>query len=174
MFERSNFVTCGEVVKTHGKDGQIKVNFVEQFAKEYQKGDWLFVEISKKPVPFFIEGIDYTGDNLPVIKLEDITSPEAALGLVKKALLFPLESLGSWAEDPLNFLTLKGYELFDQTHHFKGVIKEIALQTDQFLFTIEQPNGATSLFPCHSSWVKDLDRESGYLIVDLPEGLETL
>ena len=89
MLKASEFVPCGEVIKTHGSKGAIKTSFSAHFLPAYKKGDWLFIEFNKKPVPFFIEAIEYPGDDLPVFKLEDIDTPEAAQELLNRNILFP-------------------------------------------------------------------------------------
>jgi len=174
MLTRENFLNCGSIIKTHGAHGHLKVAFSEHFTPEYHKGDWLFLACHEKPVPFFIEAVEYPADEMPVIKLADIDSPEAALPFVKKAVLFPIEALDSPEEHTLAFLTLHDYALYDQHHAFRGTIEAIEPQADQFLLTIRSPNGQTLLMPCHPTMVIALDHKEKQMVMECPEGIDEL
>ncbi len=174
MFARENFVTCGRIIKTHGIFGQIKVTFSEHFEPEYKKGDWLFLEITEKPVPFFIEGIEYQGDDLPAIQLRDVQTPEEALQIVNRPVLLPIQNLSNWQETPLTLLTLENYHVWDNNHHYKGYIKAVEEQGDQFLFTVKDPNDEDFLLPCHPSLITEISHAKKQIIMTFPEGLEEL
>lgn len=174
MFARNEFVTCGRIVKTHGTAGQAKIAFSEHFEPEYKKGDWLFLVISEKPVPFFIEGIEYQGDDMPSIQLRDINTPEEALKLVKQPVLVPIEELNDWQESPLRLLALENYQVWDTSGHYKGHILGVEEQGEQFLFTVKESGDKELLVPCHPSLISRIDHDGKHIIMAFPEGLEEL
>lgn len=174
MFSRNNYVACGTVVKTHGTSGHIKVDFSDHFNHNYHERDWLFIAIEQKPVPFFIERFIDTDDGLSEFQLEDISTPEEALSLVKHSVLYPIDQLGDWQKNPLVFSTLNGYEVYDQNGNYQGVIQGVEEQADQFLLTIEKADETTFMAPCQEDLVYTVDHQQRYLKILIPEGLDTL
>lgn len=175
MLKPDDFIGCGQVAKAHGIKGDLKIGFVSNFIPDYQQGDWLFLEFQKKPVPFFIEYIEYPGDGLPVVKLSDIGTREKAQELVNRQVLFPKNSIPEGRREALLVYQLDQFMLYNGENQYKGIIRDIIEETYQFLLEVEMPNRKEPfLVPFHPSLIASINREANYVIMSIPEGLEDL
>ncbi len=48
MLERENFINIGNIIKTHGFKGLIKVDFILEFDKSEYENNFLFILINNK------------------------------------------------------------------------------------------------------------------------------
>lgn len=175
MLNPADFIGCGQIIKTHGIKGEVKLGFVSNFIPEYQEGDWLFVEFHKKPVPFLIEAIEYSGDGLPAVKLADIDAPEEARKLLNRTILYPKADIPEDRQGALLVYQLDQFALYDSNHQYRGIIRDVIEQVHQFLLEVEKPDQTSSfLIPFQPSLVKSINREGKSVTMEVPEGLEEL
>ena len=52
-----------------------------------------------------------------------------------------------------------------------GVITDVDTQTENWLFSVETPDGRTIYIPVHEEFIQDIDHEHKRLQMDLPDGL---
>ena len=170
-----DFAPCGFVVKHHGKQGALKCVFYLFFQPDFEAGDWLFLSINRKPVPFFIEAIDYPGDLQPVIKLTGIKSPEQARKYRNHQLLYPRESLQEADTEKQPLIGLEGMTVFDQQSHSRGTIIDAEALDDQLILTIQPTDGSEAFqAPCHPELVMAIDWLENWIRMTLAPGIESI
>jgi small subunit ribosomal protein S16 len=93
----------GYIVRTHGVKGQVVAFFDVDYPEDYEELESVFLQISGKLVPFFIESLDLQPDGRILLKLEDVDSIVEAEKLKSVPLYLPLNTLPELGEDQFYF-----------------------------------------------------------------------
>ena len=83
----ASVITIGEVGKTHGHRGAVKIKVTPATEQLIQENRFLFLRIRMKPVPFFVEELIDLPKQLAV-KFADVNTIEAAEKLHKLSAAF--------------------------------------------------------------------------------------
>lgn len=153
----------GKIVSKHGFKGNLNIHIESDYFDELNEGDYLFVIIDQKGVPFLIESLN---TNKQIVKLQFVETEQAALELVGKEIAIP------YSEDHLSPSDnqLQGFILTDQHHHHIGIIQGIETYPGHDMLIISCENREI-LIPLIEEWITNLDEESRTLQMTLPEGL---
>lgn len=158
----------GEVIKTHGLQGEVSVGLDVDFPEDYRNLESVFLLENGKLVPFFIDTIQIN-QNRALIKFEDVDSIESASPLVKSPLYLPLSFLQRLPEGSYYFHDLVGCEVYEKENSL-GTVKEIIDLSGNQLLTVV--NGAQEiLIPMKDEIMKKVDIKSKKIEVELPDGL---
>ena len=160
----------GYIVRTHGIKGQVVAFFDVDYPEEYEELESVFLHISGKLVPFFIDNIEPQAKGKFIIKFEDTDTIEQAEKLKGAALYLPLETLPELDEDQFYYHDLIGYTIIDETLGELGVVKELFELPHQDLMAMEY-QGAEVLIPMQDEIILRADKAAQKLYVNLPEGL---
>ena len=158
-----NGYPIGYVSKAHGFKGHVKIHFFEEKYKQLlsEKG-FLFLEISKKGVPFCIE--EYQA-NKSVVLLEDIDSEEKAKGICGLQLVvFDLKGIDAGKE------SLIGFDLFNESNEKIGEITAVHDFNSNILFEVKT-NKEIVLIPFHEDLLLELEEDKRRIIMQIPDGL---
>ncbi|MEQ8906350.1 ribosome maturation factor RimM [Ekhidna sp.] len=158
----------GEVIKTHGLNGEVSISLEVDFPNEYQNLESVFLEQSGKLVPFFIDTIQ-VNNNKALVKFEDIDSLDQAKALVKAKLYLPLSLLPDLEDGQYYFHDLAGCEVFEE-NQLIGVAKEVIDLNGNQLLSVDV-NGKEVLIPLKDEILLSADIKARKIIVNLPEGL---
>lgn len=164
----------GKVLKTHGKEGELKFGVEhEVFLDLLKNSNYIFILNFGSKVPYRIESV--RGGDPPIISLEDINTPEEAEKLCGNSFYF-LDSDFEMVKDeiltdPLKML--EGFLLIDiATGKRVGDITELNEVAGQILATVVDPETKKQYFiPIHPDLIVHLDEEGLVLKMELPEGL---
>ena len=104
------------------------------------------------------------------IKFEGVDSEKEAKELLKKDLFLPLDMLPKLEGNQFYYHEVTGFSVIDQFDTKIGTIKTVNDSGPQPLFVIDS-NGNEILIPIHDDFIKELDRKSKRIFLDLPEGL---
>ncbi len=147
----------GKIVSMHGYKGHLVLS--QGIENEYI-GEYLFVQIDKKGVPFFIEEIK--GDN--IVKLRYVNSEIDAKKLVGFEYGFETKE-----------------EQFTPTSYAEFILLDtLTGNTLQIVDMEEYPQGAMwicnykneeVLVPAVEDWIKDINWDTKLIKLELPEGL---
>ncbi len=162
----------GKISKVHGSQGELKAKVEDRFLDALYHATFVFVQQAGKPVPFYLE--DIRGDDTPLLKLEEIDSPQEALPLTSQDLLLETKLVEQFANDfssNLSFGFLSGYVLHDLTSNKKGVIEEILEYPQQEIASVLDEKENEFLIPLHEDLIEKIDREKKIVETRLPEGL---
>jgi 16S rRNA processing protein RimM len=162
--EKKDFIRVGKVVSCHGNKGELRC--ASNFA--LKEKEWVFIEVSDKPVPFFIEHILGTHDE-PILKLKTINSVNQAHPFIGKSVLIPKKLLPKKREE-ISHDHLIDFVIRDTTSGFSGKIKSIEETLAHPLFVVSDKKREL-LIPFVEEWIEDINFDDETITVKLPEGL---
>lgn len=165
----NKYYYVGKILKPHGYQGQLKIHILEQ-VPELKQGDWLMITFQNKPVPFFMESIEYLSDEMAIVKLQDVENKEAAQSYVDRDLYLPDTSISQAQQEALMIYQLKGFELLDQSNQQIGKIGEIQENAGQYLLSVSY-KGEEVLIPFHNDLLHYIDEDQGLVSMQIAEGL---
>lgn len=158
----------GEVIKTHGLNGEVSIHLDVDFPEEYENLESVFLLQKGRLIPFFIDYIQIQG-NKALIKFEDVDSIESASELAKNELYLPLSSLPELPNDGYYFHDLVGCEVFENDKKLGSIKEVIDLNSNELLSVI---NGEKEvLIPLKDEILKKVDIKAKRIDVELPDGL---
>ena len=166
--KKEEYFPLGYITKTRGLKGELQLFFEVEHPEEYQNLESVFIEINKKPVPFFISSITIQ-KNVAYIYLEDIDHIDKATPLVKKTVLITAKQK---PKKPKVFRIedLKGYFMIDKTVGELGIVEEILKMPQQNIAVVFYQNKEV-LVPLNDVIMTDVNHSKKEISVDLPEGL---
>lgn len=162
-----NCTWVGSITGNYGVKGQLKI-VLDTDIKNLEKGTWLFLEIQKKPVPFFIE--ETLGqDKGYVVKLKGIDTPEQgrdyfniSVGVQENNLVEPKTN---------DLLQLIDYKIIDANSKREiGLIEDIYDNSAHLLAKVNYQENEL-LIPLHNELVIDINEREKEITLQLPEGL---
>jgi len=160
----------GYIVRTHGIKGQVIAFFDVDYPEDYENLESVFLLISGKLVPFFIDFIDPQAKGRFLIKFEDTDTIEQAEKLKGISLYLPLTELPELEDDQFYYHDLIGYTIVDETLGKLGVVRDLFELPHQDLMAMDY-QGAEVLIPVQDEIILRADKTTQTLYVNLPEGL---
>ena len=157
--------TEGFITSTHGYKGNIHIQW-EVKPTSLKKGDYLFVLIHEKGVPFIIEEVI---GNQDILKLAFINSDKDAQEIIGLPVSTGTAPIPSKNEDlfPMN------YTLIDTNSEFQGIITAVEEYPQQTIWTVTSEN-REYLIPFVEDWIEMSEPKTRTLKVHLPAGLLNL
>lgn len=159
----------GYITKTKGLDGEVILFLDVDYPEDYEEMESVFVEQSKKLVPYFFDYIDIKGKKV-IAHFEDIDDIEQAKTLVGCKLFMPLDSLPDLEEGQFYYHQIIGFTVVDQEKGALGKVAKIYDHTNQDLISMEY-QGKEVLIPIVDEIVIKAHLEAEQIEVNLPEGL---
>jgi 16S rRNA processing protein RimM len=165
---KSDAFYLGYISRKHGYKGALNIKLDVSSFKELKELDFLFVEINKSLVPFFIETLSFKNNNFIIVKLEDINDDSEAESLIGKSCYISNEK----APDTKDLLIRSyiGYSIIDSNHGDIGVIENISTNTAQDLFQIDF-NGKKILIPIIEDFIVKIEQKNKTIHLKTPNGL---
>ncbi len=163
------YFKIGKFVAAHGVKGELVLKH-ELGKKTSLKGlHTVFVEDRKNSfLPWFIETAKIKSEEEIFIKLEGVSTREAAIKLTQKEVWFTEADVKKFSSksSPINLL---GYTIINNEEPI-GEILEVIEQPHQLLCRVEI-RGKEVLIPLHESFLKSINHAKKQVRVELPEGL---
>ncbi len=151
----------GKITSKHGYKGSLNILWDDDDLIP-DEGDYLFVIINEKGVPFLIESMNSTGE---IVKLKHIDTEEQAQELIGSAVGLD-EADVEFQNSPIQLI---GFQVINQNQNI-GTITEIQNFPGQLMFTVSCDN-RNFLMPFVEEWIVNIDENLRTLSVDLPEGI---
>ena len=157
----------GFVAGPHGVKGHLKLIFSVQI-QGLTKGTWLFLEIQKKPVPFFIQEITGENDNW-VVKLKGIDSPEEIKAFQGLRILLSDKYIS--VDEGEGLKSLVGYEIID--YESGKLLGRISSIFDNSAHLVAQVHAGEKehLVPLHEDQLIKIIHQDKKITLQIPEGL---
>ena len=117
-----DYIQVAYLKKPHGVQGYIHIEIEEVFEEDLLKAKAVFIEMTKKKVPHFIQKLDLSGKD--VIKFEEYNSPETVKILSQRPVYMRIQDIEA-LEDKLEeqksegLQYLEGFQLFNQNNELK-------------------------------------------------------
>jgi len=164
-----DYRNIGKLVSTFGVKGEMVLQHRLGKKTSLKNLETVFVEDKKdEMLPYFIEQAKIKSEKEIYIKLEGISSKEAAQKLLQKELWLTEEDFLKYAgkSAPISFV---GFHLINDGKDL-GEIAEVIEQPHQVLCKIFI-NGKEALIPIHEETLEKIDKKKKQLYVTLPVGL---
>ena len=168
--QKKNCFYLGKIVKKYSFKGEVLVKLDTDEPELFTKMESVFVEQHKNLVPFFILQSSLHKSQLLRIKFEDVTSEIEADAILGAALYLPLEFLPKLTGNRFYYHEIIGFTVEDIAFGEVGIITGVNDTTSQALFEIDH-SGKQILVPIIDLFIKNVDRESKNILLDVPEGL---
>ncbi len=168
-----NYILIGNTRKSYGVKGEMKLHINEEFLEDIFNLKVVFLKINGKQVPFFVESVRI--GNAPIIKFEDINTPEETNAISSKEIYAREEDLIPEEErqfevEGLEFEKYAGYTLIDIEKGRVGVIKEVVEFPQQEMAVVEYKKREI-LIPLNHELIDSIDESKKEMVLNLPDGL---
>lgn len=159
----------GKIHGKHGYDGRLSIECFATSNKIISKGNYLFVIIDGKGVPFCITDVNKSKE---LIKLKGIDSETKAKALI--GLPFGVPSSAKMSVIPKNN-ALVGFKITDETSGFFGNISTVEELPQGMMFSVTNSTGDnTVLIPLVEEWIIRIEEKDQHIFMQLPQGLVEL
>lgn len=156
----------GKIHAKHGYDGRLSIECFATSNKVISKGNYLFVIIDGKGVPFCITDVNKSQE---LIKLRGIDTEEKAKALI--GLSFGVPSSKKMSVIPQTN-ALVGFHIHDNQTGFSGEITQVETLPQGMMFTVQGSDPANPvLIPLVESWISQINEKTSTIYMDLPGGL---
>lgn len=148
----------GFVLKTHGFNGQLKIDLEEDFTPK----DFLYLSINDKFVPFAIEHLNL---NASIVKLKGFNSAEAVADLVGLTILELSEAMADSDEADYS-----GYDILDKISGISYPVTSMVYLPNNTL--IEFRVGFKDvLVPFHEDIILSINDDEKIITAEFPDGI---
>jgi len=169
--EKKDCYYLGRITRTNGNKGGVSIFLDVDDPMEYSELDAVFVEKKGQLIPYFIEEIKlHTSKNTALVYFEDIADVDKAALMTNCNLYLPLSNLPVLEGNKFYFHEVIDFLLIDKSFGEIGKITQILDYPNQALFQIFYQEKEV-LVPINDLFIKNVDRDKGEILVDLPEGL---
>ena len=167
-----SYVPIGYTRKPVGVKGELRLHVEERYWEDFLQAQVLFVDMGGAPVPYFVENIRIA--KTPVVKLEEVDSPEDAQAIGGKALSLRESDLlpdvdREMEVETLEYGFLNGFTIYDQTLLVGRIEQVLEFPQQEMALVIHKGNEV--FIPLNEHLIKKIDQENQKVIVELPEGL---
>jgi len=159
----------GSILKTKGLKGEMQL-YVDFDHLEDVNITTLFIDLSGKLVPYFVESIKYGQKNGAYLYLEDVDTVEKASALVRKDIYLSNKLKPKKKKSNFTLKDLKGFTAVDVNEGELGEITAIHEYPQQLIAAVTYKTFEV-LFPLNEDIIKGIDVVKEIVTVDLPEGL---
>ncbi len=158
----------GLIQRTHGVNGEVQVGWDDDFDPEKNKLKSVFLLIEGIPIPFFITSHRSKGyDSL--VKFEDVENHNQASELVGLKVFASIKRSRTTKELTLNDLI--GYTIISSKGIQVGTVEEFHDYSGNLVFSVLNTAGKELLIPASPDLIIEVNEESNYLIIELPDGI---
>jgi len=162
----------GTIQRTHGVNGELQVNWINDFYPEEHNMESVFLLIDGIPVPFFIKSIRSKGDGSSLIFLDGVETKRQAQTLIVKKIFAVVKRRE--IEDEFTLDDLVGFTVLTTSGIQLGTIKHLEDFSGNLIFQVINSVGNEVLIPANSDFILEIDEETSSVVMDIPEGLADL
>ncbi len=169
---KTSLQEVGQLGKTFGFDGTLKVKIDSSYYAELQTAEVVFIDTAGNKLPYFLTKL--TLDTPTTIKFEDVNSKEEAQVIAGQKLY--LEVATEVVKGPLgmteisHWTDLVDFQLEDEKIGTLGIIEEIYELPQQWMASVTY-QGEEVLIPLNETFVKQIDPVEKNVLTLLPDGL---
>ena len=160
----------GKIVKKYSFKGELLIKLDTDDPHQFLEMESVFVEVHKNLIPFFIEKSSLHKSTLLRVQFDEVHSDEDAIALIGKELYLPLDSLPKLSGTKFYYHEIIGFKVVDATFGPVGTITGVNDNTAQHLFVIDR-DSTEILIPINDQFIKEINRTSKEIHLDVPEGL---
>lgn len=166
-------ILLGTIIKTHGYSGGVVIALEGNFSEKVNEMELVFVEVDKKPVPFFIETSREVSPETVIVSFDYYDSDSKIREFVGNKVYSDQDPGVAPAQTDLP-VAYKGYTLLNRDGKALGEIVKILSYPMQVMLEISSENSTPILIPFNRDWILKDDPKNLTLKMDLPEGLDDI
>lgn len=166
-------ILLGKIVKVNGFGGTLSLRPESGFISEdLHLTESVFLVIEGRPVPFFIESHELTGNNTIKLTFTGYNSVNSVAGFVGTNVYST--TITDEIDSKSDFILLTGYTVLSPEKRVTGVVSEVIENPAQILLVVISPDNREILIPLHEDFILSINRKKKQIVMDLPEGIEDL
>jgi 16S rRNA processing protein RimM len=159
---------AGFIMRPHGLKGEVTISLDADAPAEWESLKSLFLEVKSQLVPYFIETISVRHDKA-FVKLEDVSTPEAAAALKGASIYLPKASRPKPSRGDFYNEELIDFEVIDEELGLLGTVQAIE-QAGPARFIVLSHKMKEIMVPVNGPFIKSINRTKKTVSVSLPEG----
>lgn len=158
----------GFIMRPHGLKGEVTVSLDTEAPEDLNEIQTIFVHLSDRLLPYFIERISLRGAKA-FVKLEDVDTAEAAENISRSAIYLPKSTRprsrrGAFYDDEVI-----GFEVSDTALGTLGKVTAVMQAGPNKLLSVDH-EGKEVLIPVNGPFIDSVNKSRKTITVTLPEG----
>ena len=166
----NKYLELGQIVNVKGLKGEVKVNSFTDDNTKFERIPNVFLKQKGNLKEYSIESVGYN-KNQVIIKFKGIDTIEEAEKLRNSYIVVDREIFGELPEGVYYIADLLGLDVYTEDGTHIGKVDDIFSTGDNDVYVVKDELGKQKLLPGIDEVIKQIDLESGKIIVNLIEGL---
>lgn len=166
----NKYLELGQIVNVKGLKGEVKVNSFTDDNTKFERIPKVFLKQKENLTEYEIEKVGYA-KNQVIIKFKGVNSVEEAESLRNSYIVVDREIFGKLPEGVYYIADLIGLDVFTESNEYLGKVDDIFSTGSNDVYVVKDELGKQRLLPGIDEVIKQIDLESGKIIVNLIEGL---
>ncbi|MCS6820045.1 MAG: hypothetical protein RMJ53_03145 [Chitinophagales bacterium] len=164
------FTTVAKVGKPHGTRGAFRFYLLfELKSSEFPKSVYLAETQQSQPIPYFVEEIKITEAKQGYLKLEEISSREAAVKLTHAEIMIKTKDFDEFFKQTEDFNYIS-FKVIDECYGELGIISDAMHSKAHTILSLNYRNHEV-MFPLTDVFLIKIDYENKILYTRLPQGI---
>ncbi len=166
----NKYLELGQIVNVKGLKGEVKVNSFTDDNTKFERIPKVFLKRKETLTEYEIEKVGYH-KNQVIIKFKNVDTVEEAETLRNSYIVVDREIFGELPEGVYYIADLIGLDVFTESNEYLGKVDDIFSTGSNDVYVVKDELGKQKLLPGIDEVIKQIDLESGKIIVNLIEGL---
>ncbi len=166
----NKYLELGQIVNVKGLKGEVKVNSFTDDNTKFERIPKVFLKRKENLTEYEIEKVGYA-KNQVIIKFKGVNTVEEAETLRNSYIVVDREIFGELPEGVYYIADLIGLDVYTESNEYLGKVDDIFSTGSNDVYVVKDELGKQKLLPGIDEVIKQIDLESGKIIVNLIEGL---
>ena len=166
----NKYLELGQIVNVKGLKGEVKVNSFTDDNTKFERIPKVFLKRKETLTEYEIEKVGYH-KNQVIIKFKNVDTVEEAETLRNSYIVVDREIFGELPEGTYYIADLIGLDVYTESNEYLGKVDDIFSTGSNDVYVVKDELGKQKLLPGIDEVIKQIDLESGKIIVNLIEGL---
>ena len=166
----NKYLELGQIVNVKGLKGEVKVNSFTDDNTKFERIPKVFLKRKDTLKEYEIEKVGYN-KNQVIIKFKNVDTVEEAETLRNSYIVVDREIFGKLPEGVYYIADLIGLDVYTESNEYLGKVDDIFSTGSNDVYVVKDELGKQKLLPGIDEVIKQIDLESGKIIVNLIEGL---
>ena len=166
----NKYLELGQIVNVKGLKGEVKVNSFTDDNTKFERIPNVFLKQKGNLKEYSIEKVGYS-KNQVIIKFKGVNTVEEAETLRNAYIVVDREIFGELPEGVYYIADLLGLDVYTEDGTLLGKVDYIFSTGSNDVYVVKDELGKQKLLPGIDEVIKQIDLESGKIIVNLIEGL---
>ena len=166
----NKYLELGQIVNVKGLKGEVKVNSFTDDNTKFERIPKVFLKRKENLTEYEIEKVGYA-KNQVIIKFKGVNTVEEAETLRNSYIVVDREIFGELPEGVYYIADLIGLDVYTESNEYLGKVDDIFSTGSNDVYLVKDELGKQKLLPGIDEVIKQIDLESGKIIVNLIEGL---